>query len=113
MRTRLSELWNSGKKTATSQADRALEHTCAGRVVSALTFIVVVFCLGLWITVFLLLKDQLFTRSFSGNVLTDLTCMVFFGGLVLAFFIGALAGNFLRRAFWKLLIKRFKKTSVP
>jgi hypothetical protein len=108
MKTRLIKLWNSGKRTATSHTDRALEHTCAGRVVSALTFIVVVFCLGLWITVFLLLKDQLFTRTFTGNVLTDLTCIVFFGGLVLAFFIGALAGNFLRRAFWKLLVKRYK-----
>jgi hypothetical protein len=83
-------------------------HTCAGRVVSALTFIVVVFCLGLWITVFILLNDHLFPQISSGNVLTDLTCIVFFGGLVVAVFIGALAGNFLRRAFWKLLVKRFK-----
>jgi hypothetical protein len=101
-------LWKSGWESATTQADRALEHSCAGRVVSALAFIVVVFCLGLWITVFLLLKDQLFSKTFSGNVLTDLTCIVFFGGLVLAVFFGALAGNFLRRAFWKLLVKRYK-----
>jgi hypothetical protein len=108
MRTRLSELWKTGKETATTQADRALEHSCAGRVVSALTFIVVVFCLGLWITAFLLLKDELFVQTFTGNVLTNLTCIVFFGGLVLAVFVGALAGNFLRRAFWKLLVKRYK-----
>jgi hypothetical protein len=108
MKTRLNRLWRSGKEIATSQADRALEHTCAGRVVSALAFIVVVFCLGLWITVFLLLKDQLFLQTLSGNVLTNLTCIVFFGGLVVALFVGALAGNFLRRAFWKLLVKRSK-----
>jgi len=108
MRKRLTKLWKSGKKTAVSQADRALEHTCAGRVVSALTFIVVVFCLGLWITAFLLLKDQLFTQTLSGNLLTNLTCVVFFGGLVVALFVGALAGNFLRRAFWKMLVKRYK-----
>jgi hypothetical protein len=108
MKSRLIKLWNSGKQTATTQADRALEHTCAGRVVSALTFIVVVFCLGLWITGFLLLNDRLFPKIFYGNVLTDLTCIVFFGGLVVAVFTGALAGNFLRRTFWKLLVKRYK-----
>jgi hypothetical protein len=102
-------LWKSGKETAISQADRALEHTCAGRVVSALTFIVVVFCLGVWITGFLLLKDELFAEVHSGSVFTNLTCIVFFGGLVVMLFIGELAGNFLRRAFWKLLVKRYKK----
>lgn len=101
-------MWNSGKETAATHADRALEHSCAGRVVSALTFIVVVFCLGMWITAFILLKDQLFTKTLSGNVLTNLTCIVFFGGLVVALFIGAMAGNFLRRAFWKMLVKRYK-----
>jgi fumarate reductase subunit D len=101
-------LWQSGKETASSQADWALEHTCAGRVVSALTFIVVVLCLGLWITVFLLLKDQLFTQTLTGNALTNLTCIVFFGGLVVALFVGALMGNFLRRAFWKMLVRRYK-----
>jgi hypothetical protein len=108
MKKRMNTLWKFGKETAASQADRALEHTCAGRVVSALTFIVVVFCLGLWITGFLLLKDKLFPQILSGNVLTNLTCIVFFGGLVVMLFVGALAGNFLRRAFWKLLVKRYK-----
>ena len=107
MKTRLNRLWRSGKEIATSQADRALEHTCAGRVVSALTFIVVVLCLGLWITVFLLL-NQYFTQTLSANWLTNVDCFVFFGGLVVALFVGALAGNFLRRAFWKLLVKRSK-----
>jgi hypothetical protein len=108
MKKRMNWWWNSSKEVATSRAEQALKHTCAGRVVSALTFIVVVFCLGMWITVFLLLKDRLFTQAFSGNLLTNLTCIVFFGGLVVAFFVGALAGNFLRRAFWKILVERFK-----
>jgi hypothetical protein len=108
MKKQVNKLWRSGKEIATSQADRALEHTCAGRVVSALAFIVVVFCLGLWISIFLLLRDQLFTQTLSGYVLTNLTCIVFFGGLVVALFVGAMVGNFLRRAFWKLLVKRSK-----
>lgn len=108
MNKRLNNLWKSGMETAASQADRALEHTCAGRVVSALTFIVIVFCLGLWITAFILFNDRLLSDTFTGNVLTNVTCIVFFGGLVVSLFVGALAGNFLRRAFWKLLVKRYK-----
>lgn len=106
MKERLNRLWNSSKETAASQADRALEHSCAGRVINALTFIVVVSSLGLWITVFLLLKDQLVASTLTGNVLTNLTCIVFFGGLLMALFFGALAGNFLRRTFWKLVVSR-------
>lgn len=109
MKKRFARLWKSGRQTVTSQADRALEHSCAGRIVSALTFIIVIFCLGLWITAFLLLKDRLFTETLSGNILTNLTCVTFFGGLVVAIFVSALAGNFLRRAFWKLLVKRAKR----
>jgi hypothetical protein len=107
MKKRFSSLWEAGKLTAASQADRALEHTCAGRVVNALTFLVVVLCLGFWIAVFLLFNDQLVTQTLSANLLTNLTCLVFFGGLVVAVFIGALAGNFMRRAFWKSLVKRY------
>ena len=90
------------------QNDPLLEHSRAGRIFSALTLIVVIVCLGLWITAFLLLKDRLFTETFSGNVLTNLTCLAFFGGLVIAIFVGAIAGNFLRREFWKRLIGKRK-----
>lgn len=107
MKKRLSSLQKSGKLTAAKHSYRALEHTCAGRVVNALTFISVVLCLGFWIALFLLFNDQMFLQTLSTNVLTNLTCIVFFGGLVVAVFIGALAGNFIRRTFWKLLVKRY------
>jgi hypothetical protein len=107
MKERFLRLWKSGT-TIDSQNDPGLEHSCAGRILSALTLIVVVFCLALWITAFLLLKDRLFTQTLSGNILTDLTCLTFFGGLVIAIFVGAMAGNFLRRGFWKLVIGRRK-----
>jgi hypothetical protein len=89
--------------------NQALSRSCAGRIVNALTIIVVIFCLALWITAFLLLKDRLFTETFSGNLLTDLTCSTFFGGLAIAILLGAIAGNFLRRAFWEILIKSKSK----
>jgi len=94
--------------TIRSQDDPVLENSCGERILSALTFIIVIVCLGLWITAFLLLKDHLFAENFSGNILTNLTCLTFFGGLVIAIFVGALAGNSLRRTFWKMLIQRKK-----
>jgi hypothetical protein len=108
MKDLINRLRRLGTGVVTSQADWALERSCAGRIISALTFIVVIICLGLWITAFLLLKDRLFTETLSGNILTNLTCLTFFGGLVVAIFVGALAGNFLRRTIWKILIKRKK-----
>jgi hypothetical protein len=94
--------------TVAYQADRSLRHTCAGRVVNALTFIVIIFCLGLWITFFILFKDQVIAQPLSGNILTNLTCLIFFGGLLVTLFVGALIGNFLRRTFWTMLVKRRK-----
>ena len=108
MKNRLLQWWKSVTTALVNRDDPALEHSCAGRILSALTFIVVIFCLGLWITAFLLLKDRLFTETLSGNILTNLTCLTFFGGLVIAISVGALAGNSLRRAFWKMLIRRKK-----
>ena len=89
-----------------NQADWELERSCARRIINALTFIVIIICLGLWITTFLLLKNRLSTETLAGNVLTNLTCISFFGGLAVAIFVGALAGNFLRRTFWKILVGR-------
>jgi len=106
MKNRIIQLWRSGKATIRSQNDPGLERSCAGRLLSALTFIVIIIFLGLWITTFLLLKDNLFAETLSGNILTDLTCLTFFGGLVIAIFVGALAGNFLRRVFWKRRIRK-------
>jgi hypothetical protein len=108
MRDCLTRWWRSGKTTIDGHEDPELERSCAERILSALTFIIVIICLGLWITAFLLLKDRLFAETLSGNYLTDLTCVTFFGGLVLAIFVGGVAGNFLRRAFWKMLIRKKK-----
>ena len=51
------------------------------------------------------LQREAVLKTLTGDVLTNLTCIAFFGGLILAVFVGAMAGNFLRRAFWKLLIQ--------
>ena len=106
MKNLSKRLWGSSIANGTNQAELDLQKTCAGRIVSALTFIIVIACLGMWIIIFLLVKDHLSMQTLSGNVLSNLTCIMFFGGLVLAFFVGTMAGNFLRRSFWKWLVRR-------
>lgn len=102
----INRLRRLGRGVIPDQVDWSLERSCAGRITNALTLIVIIICLGLWITAFLLLKDRLFTETLAGNIFTDLTCLTFFGGLVIAIFVGALAGNFLRRSAWKILVGR-------
>jgi hypothetical protein len=108
MKKRFIQLWRSVKAIIRSENDPGMEHSFAGRILSSLTFIVIIICLGMWITTFLLLKDRLFTETLSGSIFTDLTCLTFFGGLAIALIVGALAGNFLRRAFWKRQTRRRK-----
>jgi hypothetical protein len=103
MNNRLFHSWKSILAIIHNPNGSRLEHSVFERILSSLTFIIVIICLGLWITSFLLLKDQLVKVTISGNNLIDLTCLIFFGGMVLAIIVGALAGNFLRRAFWKRL----------
>jgi hypothetical protein len=100
-----------GNEPLSPDTEETLKQTFFGRIVSALMFITVIFCLAVWITGFLLLRNVLLTDISSGNVLTNLTCIFFFGGLIISFFIGALAGNFLRRVLWKMLIKRNKQAT--
>ncbi len=109
MKDRLTQWWRSDLPSTIGQEDPGLARSCAGRILSALTFIIIILCLGLWITAFLLLKDRLFAETLSGNFLTNLTCITFFGGLVIAIFVGGLIGNFLRREFWKILIRKRKQ----
>jgi hypothetical protein len=104
----LKRLFGDVDGSGTNPYDPALTHSCAGRAINALTLIVVIACLAMWITAFLVLKDQLFPNAVSAKLLTNLTCITFFGGLIAAVFIGALAGNYLRRIAWKILIRRRK-----
>jgi hypothetical protein len=97
---------------ADSPANRSQKQSWSGRIVNAFSFIAVIICLGLWITAFILLKDSLFAGIASGNVLTNLTCIIFFGGLASAIFLGMLAGNILRRFFWRSMAGNQKKEQL-
>lgn len=90
------------------QKEKFLERTFAGRLINMLKFIIIILVLGLWVAGFLAIKDSLFSKNINGNVGTELTCITFFGGLVAAVIVGSLAGDIVRRFFWRLLIK-YKK----
>jgi hypothetical protein len=105
---RLKKLPNAGRKMLSDQKERILERTFAGRLINMLKFIIVILVLGLWFAGFLAIKDSLFTGNITGNVLTDLTCITFFGGLIGSIIIGSLAGDIVRRFFWRMLVK-YKK----
>jgi hypothetical protein len=109
MKDRFSRLLKSGMRADLDIKNQTLSRSCAGRVISALTIIIVIFYLALWVTAFLLLKDRLFIKTFTGSLLTNLTCITFFGGLVIAILLGALTRNFLRRVFWDILINHTSK----
>ena len=85
-------LWNSGKASLDNQNDPEMKRSCAGRIISTLRFIVLIICLGLWIAAFALLQDRFSAQTVSGNILTNLKCLTFFGGLVIAIFVGSAGG---------------------
>lgn len=70
------------------------------RLLATLNFVVVIIFLGAWITAFIFL-NQYFASILSGDLLTSLTCISFFGGLILAFLVAATASSLLHRLFWK------------
>jgi len=78
MRNLFRRLKGFGKKDPTNQAEQEFMKTCAGRMVSVMTFIVILGYLGVWITFFLVVKDRLSAQTLSGNVISNLTCIVFF-----------------------------------
>jgi hypothetical protein len=108
MRELLNRLRKSGKGIFYDHNVQTLDRASAMRFLNTLSFVIVIIFLALWITAFILLKDNLFTKTLTGNLLTDLSCLTFFGGLVMSIFVGALVGNLLRRLFWKMRVRSKK-----
>jgi hypothetical protein len=88
---------------AVNPVDKNLKPSCLIRLISALNFLVVIACLALWITAFILLQESSAQRQLSKALFTNLSCITFFGGLAVALIIGALLGNLLRRTLWNML----------
>lgn len=94
-----------GKLTVAQQADRALRRSCIGRVVSWLTFIFVLTCLGSYLAITLVLY-----QSGLADMLPEASDTVlavgFFVGLIGSIVAAGLIGNWLRRRIWRLLLRR-------
>jgi hypothetical protein len=88
------------------QFDPELKRSCLGRLASISTFVFIIFCVGVWITGFLLLKDTPAMQSIPPGWLDQVNCLAFFGGLVLAVLVSGLGANMLRRALWKILVRK-------
>jgi flagellar biosynthesis protein FlhB len=102
--------WHRFARMFTAEGmDESLRRTFIGRAISMVSFIMVILCLGLWVTVFSLWRDNSLVNSIAPKILSNLMCFGFFGGLVFAVIIGGLVGNTLRRVLWKMLVKREKQ----
>ena len=95
-----------GKTPDLDQFDPELKRSCLGRLASISTFIFIIICIGLWITGFLLLRETPTMQSIPPAWLDQITCLAFFGGLVLAILVSGLGANMLRRALWRILVRR-------
>jgi predicted neutral ceramidase superfamily lipid hydrolase len=89
----------------TDQYQRELQQSWTGRAINAISFMMVILTLVLWVTLFALVRDRLTASPVTTGISTAASCFAFFGGLLLAIFLGGWAGNLLRRVFWKILIK--------
>lgn len=105
---RIKKLPNAGRKILSNQKERFLERTFTGRLINMLKFIIIILALGMWVAGFLAIKDHLFIEKISDTLFTELTCITFFGGLVVSIIAGSLFGDVVRRFFWRLLIKNKK-----
>jgi len=87
------------------EVDRTLQRTCIGRIVSLLTLIFIVLCVLIYGGALLALNATGLLKQLPesvGGVLTAGLCVGFFLAIILA----GLIGNWLRRLFWRALLRR-------
>jgi hypothetical protein len=93
------------KATYTDVYYQSLQRTWLGRAINAISFMMVMALLALWVALFTILRDDLSAGNIPRATISAISCFAFFGGLVLAIILGGWLGNALRRIFWKILIK--------
>ena len=93
-----------GAFAAANRADRALQRTCIGRIVSMLTLIFIVLFVGLDVVAFYALD-----RKGLLDTLPQSVRPVLIVGLMMSFIVdivlAGLIGNWLRRRIWRLLMR--------
>lgn len=93
-----------GAFAAANRADRALRRTCIGRIVSLLTLIFIVLCVGLDALMFYALDRMGLLDTLPQSVRPVLTVGLMMS-FVVAIVLAGLIGNWLRRRIWRLLMR--------
>ncbi len=94
-----------GTLIAVSEADRALQRSCIGRIVSMLTGLFIVLCIVLYgLMIYVLTKTGLAQRL--PQPISGALGLSIFAGFVVAIVLAGLIGNWLRRLFWRTLLRR-------
>ncbi len=94
-----------GALAAASEADRALERSCIGRIVSLLTFIFIVLCIVLYALMWYgLIRTGLAERL--PQPIGGALGLSIFVGFFIAIILAGLVGNWLRRRIWRLILGR-------
>jgi hypothetical protein len=108
MRNLLNRLRTLGALKEAERLEPTLRRTCLGRVAGISTFLVIILCLVAWVIVFLSLQGSGAQQSIPANVLPEVMCVAFFGGLVFVALVGGMLGNILRRILWHILKRKDK-----
>lgn len=94
-----------GATAAVGEAERIVERSCIGRIVSMLTLIFIVLCVALYALMWYGL-----TRTGLAERLPDpiggALGLSLFAGLFIAIILAGLVGNWLRRRLWRMLLRR-------
>lgn len=102
---RRQNLRQLGTIAAASEVDRALQHSCIGRIVGLLTFIFIVLCIVLYALIWYGLIKTGLAEQLPQPIGGALGMSIFVGFFV-AIILAGLIGNWLRRLIWRLLLRQ-------
>jgi len=95
----------ASKKAARRRVGNAVEHSCIGRIVSMLTFILIFACAAIYGGAMFLLY-QVGILDALPDVVQTMLMIGFFVGFLAAIVIAGLIGNWLRGRLWRTLLRR-------
>jgi hypothetical protein len=95
-----------GRMSISNDADRALQRSCIGRVISMLTFIFIMVCIILYgVLFYFLYQGGVLQTPLAEKYMPYLAAGVFCS-FILVIILAGLIGNALRRFFWNILLRR-------
>ena len=94
-----------GRVTINDNIDRAIQRSCIGRIVSALTGILMLSCL-LIVIVLSILANQTGVMDMLPDYIGNILGVLFIFGFIAVIIIAGIIGSVLRRALWQFLRSR-------